>query len=691
VGVDVQIYFKLFNSIKDQHEVELARLEIESLVGPVEIVRNFADEIVVQPFATFINTTQVNTTGNEADRVRFQDYLMHELPYGEVQGFVCKELRDTDIGKLVRRLGYTREIYVVIKRGDWKEVVKDLFPEGVAGKNYNAFCVDGTTVVRAITHQYFLEKSEYVTKVTPSLEREKLDFFIERLFDNLMCHVYRIPASSKARVGKRFLDYLAEREEPSLYLAHGLHPYKGKFHPKMTRALVNLVYPKDKGTIMDNFAGSGTLLVEASMMGLDSYGTEINPMSVLMTNAKCALLRVEPHELDKAIQRFLRVLTDEIVLVRQKEANQTTLDSPLHGLDSKAIDDIRAVAPDIYEAFQRNGSLDEIVIARTIAQQEFEGDVRNLLMLAIAIAISDIKGQKARTFSERIPEVLEDVYRRGYVFHRLKSILKIPVGYGVCFNADSTNLQSIPELRNIDANVNSPPYSTAIDYIRNDLEQLVLLGFVRTSEELARLEQKMGGNPRARYDTTEMREKIHRNAARLPPYAIRVIRLLEYHGRHNHAFRLYKFYAMLKRTLEEQRKILRRGALIATVIGNNHFKLTDNIESIGMHQASSESGGIPVTVHDVVNNLRSVDLMPIAGDQLLRQYGNSVPVRVSISVGSNNIGRNGIYVEVENERVTLLLGKMVGFKPEKIINRYLEKTLRGNIRYESIVIMRNGE
>src|SRR5207244_7985939 len=35
--------FKLFNSIKDEHEVKLAELELQSLFGRVERVRNFYD------------------------------------------------------------------------------------------------------------------------------------------------------------------------------------------------------------------------------------------------------------------------------------------------------------------------------------------------------------------------------------------------------------------------------------------------------------------------------------------------------------------------------------------------------------------------------------------------------------------------------------------------------------------------
>ena len=62
----------------------------------------------------------------------------------------------------------------------------------------------------------------------------------------------------------------------------------------MARALINYVYPEDKGVVMDNFAGSGTLLVEATLMGLGSLGVELNPLSVLMSQIKCDSLNYDP-------------------------------------------------------------------------------------------------------------------------------------------------------------------------------------------------------------------------------------------------------------------------------------------------------------------------------------------------------------------------------------------------------------
>ena len=684
----MHIYFKLFNSIKDEHEIELAKLELESLVGPVDTVGNFADELAKNPLKRFVNTTHATQRNDESDGVRFQDFLTHEVAYGKIQGFKCTLTGSPKIERLVRRLGYTREIFIFTDGESWKDVIKRVFPKAAVGKNCNAFYSKGHVAVRIITNQYFLENCEYILKITPTLERERIDEFTDRMFDNLMRFIYRIPATSRARVGKRFLDYLAERSEPSLYLSHGLHPYKGKFHPKMTRALINIVHPKDRGSLIDNFAGSGTLLVEASMMGLNSFGVEINPMSVLMANAKCALMRLKPERVETSISKFLITLDSELDILHQELDGQSTLKTMSFSPSLEILRTIEQIAHDVYEDFASAHVLEQIIVARMIIEAKFEGEVQDLLKLGLAITISNLKGRKKKDFHGVIHHVMEDIYRRSRLFHYIKQIIPMRVGAGVSCLANTADFKNIADIMNIGGNVNSPPYSTALDYIRNDIDQLVILGMIRTAEQLKELEASMGGNPRTRYNAEEMYDKIKKNTAGLPDYAVRIIRLLAHFERRNHAFRLYAFYELIKNSLSEQLRVLKKGALIATVIGNNHFKLTDNIDVVANDGIDIEGIIYPVTIHGMVNNVKPIEVKPISGDAISELYGDALPVRISRTSNSRNGAQNGIYIEIENERVVYLLGKMLGFESEIIVNRYLEKSRRGNIRYESIVILR---
>jgi hypothetical protein len=64
--------------------------------------------------------------------------------------------------------------------------------------------------------------------------------------------------------------------------------------------------------------------------------------------------------------------------------------------------------------------------------------------------------------------------------------------------------QIIP-CKHVDGIVNSPPYSVAIDYIKNDFPQLVLL---ELTDSIEKLETKMIGNPKVNYNQKCLFEDI---------------------------------------------------------------------------------------------------------------------------------------------------------------------------------------
>ncbi|MFQ6040010.1 MAG: DNA methyltransferase [Candidatus Poribacteria bacterium] len=66
---------------------------------------------------------------------------------------------------------------------------------------------------------------------------------------------------------------------------HCFHPYPAMMIPQVARRLIRM-YGKRGDTVLDPFCGSGTVLVEAQMAGLNSYGIDINPLALLIARAK---------------------------------------------------------------------------------------------------------------------------------------------------------------------------------------------------------------------------------------------------------------------------------------------------------------------------------------------------------------------------------------------------------------------
>ena len=66
---------------------------------------------------------------------------------------------------------------------------------------------------------------------------------------------------------------------------HGYHRYPAKFLPNLVKKLIE-DYTDQNDLVADLFAGCGTTLVEAKVHGRTSIGVDINPVAILITQAK---------------------------------------------------------------------------------------------------------------------------------------------------------------------------------------------------------------------------------------------------------------------------------------------------------------------------------------------------------------------------------------------------------------------
>jgi hypothetical protein len=79
------------------------------------------------------------------------------------------------------------------------------------------------------------------------------------------------------------------------YLTHWIYPYKGKFHPQMIRALLNIMEINQGDTVLDPFVGSGTAAVEAQLLGVDFIGIDVSPLCILQSKVKTESIYALPQ------------------------------------------------------------------------------------------------------------------------------------------------------------------------------------------------------------------------------------------------------------------------------------------------------------------------------------------------------------------------------------------------------------
>jgi len=223
------------------------------------------------------------------------------------------------------------------------------------------------------------------------------------------------------------------------YATHGLFPYRGKFHPQMIKAIMNIIGLKKGDVVLDPMVGSGTTCIEASIIGLDSIGIEKSPFCCLMSEAKAFGLTADTTKLksyyeqaESIVSHFHSERVGESLTDFSEERSDTHTDSPFDKHDGK------------YEKLFKLCYLDAMGYARR---------------------------RKKKTVKELFPVVLERYVQAIENFARMRKELKLEIGHANIQEGDACNLKGIDD-DSIDGIVYSPPYSFAIDYLANDKPQL---------------------------------------------------------------------------------------------------------------------------------------------------------------------------------------------------------------------------
>lgn len=554
-------YFKLFNNIANPIEPVFAKMEISGLFpGNIHPIRNFVDVLMYHPFRYFIEKG-----------IRIQDIVMRDTCYGNIQGFYSiHEL--VDISSLIQRLAYTREIYVILRTTEKvNNTLQKLYPNGSTSTNVQIFSIpdEDLTLLRIITHMFFTEQLNNVVlcSAADNLKRakERIIENIERLIEHIREGTYYIPRNPKTSLWKEFEDFVDERNEITLYLSHKFGPpYKAKFHPRMVRALCNFANKRKNSEeiVLDPMVGSGTMSIEATLMGIKSFGVDINPLDILVTKAKINSLFINP---DAFLSQYLE-------LCRYIDNWQR------HGVGQTALFEnefTRIVIPQhVRERFAaKSAELTKLYLLKNLIRRKVSDErLKEIFFCALAKTISDVLRRRRSDSFMVFKEVVEEMWKMIFAFYVLKSKISIKLGSSENYVGDARFLSNIPS-NSIDTIVTSPPYSTAVDYVKEDLAQLLILELV----DINNLEKNMIGHPRPKSEEVDKLISLiltqDERFTNLPQEARELLNLFIKKGRKQLAARQLKFLLDMKAVLKQMARVLKEDGYCIVIIGNNNFEV----------------------------------------------------------------------------------------------------------------------
>jgi DNA modification methylase len=370
-------------------------------------------------------------------------------------------------------------------------------------------------------------------------------------------------------------------EVPSTtYLTHGIHPYPAKFIPQIPRYFIKTVTsPGD--IILDPFAGSGTALVESTLLSRNSIGGDINPLSPLLWDVKTNFeddITSWRFEFAEFFRQVRRAKTDEPPLV--PSVGKWFDEGPIRDL-GKVFSTIRdfPFTSDRMRKFllvcasstvRRVSRADPKVSKPFISRRQRE-----------RFALGPVDWRTLEVFSGQV----EKYYLRLGAFYRAvkseTSRTGIDPRVTPLFPHDARKL---PGLRNhsVDAAVTSPPYVSAQEYFRTVKLELFWLGLADERGVIELDKQVLGTEKVSKGSNPEFREL---GVPSLDPGLVQIYRIDR--ARWLVAF---EYFDGLRSHFSRMAQVLRPGAKYGFLIGDNTIRRVPLPVHVGIEQIAEEAG-----------------------------------------------------------------------------------------------------
>jgi DNA modification methylase len=226
---------------------------------------------------------------------------------------------------------------------------------------------------------------------------------------------------------------------------HTLHPYPAKFIPQIPRKAICDWSVKGE-LIYDPFCGCGTTLLEASLLGRPSVGTDNNAVAVLVTAAKIAIYK--SGHIQK-LQKFVKRVEDDLVKAPARVDLIPTSKNFNYWFSEGVLDRLAALKGMIF---------DEIEPMRTILLACFSS-------IIVRVSYQDSDTRYARIEKQIDPKVvgLAFITKLRDVLNGLSEINSSGREMASVHQADARSVSFIAD-GSVSLIVTSPPYLNAYDY-----------------------------------------------------------------------------------------------------------------------------------------------------------------------------------------------------------------------------------
>ena len=395
---------------------------------------------------------------------------------------------------------------------------------------------------------------------------------------------------------------LSFHNKDSSYASHSFHPFPAKFPPQLPRKFITeLTSPNE--IVLDPMVGSGTTILEASLLGRRGVGFDIDPLALLISQVKvrrfdkCQLDQIG-NEIIKRASSSVEEHTENLASELENRWDLKTKEfidywfAPEIQIELLAlINEIEKITDDTIRAFFRL-TFSSVIITKS-GGVSYAFDLAHTRPHRAKVVISqqgeillghdleEKSSARVKLLTKKLRSPITEFQKR--LKKNLNGLLEPTIFDEVTPCIKYGDAQDLPlDYEFADLIITSPPYaSNAIDYMRAHKFSLVWLGYV--IDEL--------GQKRKEYIGGESLAGI--NFEGLPQKTQEVVMLVSQKDERKSRV-LHRYYSEMTCVLQEMFRVLKSGKAAIVVVGNSvwrgqstetHTCIADIGESIGFHVA----------------------------------------------------------------------------------------------------------
>jgi DNA modification methylase len=361
--------------------------------------------------------------------------------------------------------------------------------------------------------------------------------------------------------------------------AHDWYRFVLSYPPHLIRKYVEQFGLSSATTVLDPFCGTGTTLVECKKLGIPSVGIERNPMAWFASRVKINW-KIDP---DALMAHAMEVAASAAARLESEGLSEHS-SLPLFSRSRPDHLQLKELNADSHGLLLRN-SISPLPLHRTLVlieslerHRHIQFSDHEILALARAI-VSDISNLHfgpevgvgpPRADAAVVSSWLNRVRTMAADLRRLKNM---PHSDSTALLADAREVSGTVAEGTIDAVITSPPYPNEKDYTRTTRLESVILGLLKDKHELRTLKQQLvRSNTRSVYKRDDDDRAIAQNVE-IRQLAEEIERRRIALGKTSGFERMYArvttlYFGGMARHLSELRKVLKPGARLAYVVGD---------------------------------------------------------------------------------------------------------------------------